>query len=249
MSVLVVRPGEQGKELGSLLEKVGIDAIHHPVVTILPGHELPHLTAQLHSVDIVIAVSQHAVTFAQQYLTQQSLIKHDVAHWPSQTSYFAIGKTTADTLHTVCSLPVQHPEQSDSEHLLELDDLQNITGKKILILRGNGGRETLYQTLQERGACVHYLESYRREPLPFQSNVCIPLWQKRNVQSIVITSSQQLHLFMSHIQPAYQTWLLGRTLLVPSQRIQTDAKALGFSHIINTRSAANSDLLAAIRNQ
>jgi uroporphyrinogen-III synthase len=67
--------------------------------------------------------------------------------------YFAIGRTTALALHTVSGADVRYPlDREISEVLLQLPELQTIAGKRALILRGNGGRELLGETLRERGA-------------------------------------------------------------------------------------------------
>jgi uroporphyrinogen-III synthase len=95
--------------------------------------------------DLLFALSQHAVEFAHAQLQQQE---------PGQPPrYFAIGRTTALALHTVSGADVRYPlDREISEVLLQLPELQTIAGKRALILRGNGGRELLGETLRERGA-------------------------------------------------------------------------------------------------
>jgi len=50
-----------------------------------------------------------------------------------------------------------------SESLLELEELQNISGKHILIVTGVQGKPFLEETLLKRGATVSRWECYQRE--------------------------------------------------------------------------------------
>lgn len=141
MSILVTRPLPQGEELVSRLRALGRVAWSFPLIEFTPGRQLPELGGQLENLaagDLLFALSQHAVEFAHSRLQQQRL------RWPSAPDYFAIGRTTALALHKVSNRHVRYPlDREISEVLLQLPELQNIAGKRALILRGNGGRELL----------------------------------------------------------------------------------------------------------
>lgn len=131
--------------------------------------------------------------------------------------------------------------------MLKLDILKRVKGKKVVILRGNGGRELIYETLKSRGAQVSYLEVYKRQNLAFDSDLFVPFWQDKHIQQLVITSSGQLSYFVSQLTQAQLNWALGLQLYVPSARIANEAQQIGFVHITNTGSASNKDLLATLR--
>lgn len=98
MSILVTRPSPAGEELVSRLRTLGQVAWHFPLIEFSPGRQLPQLADQLAALgerDLLFALSQHAVAFAQSQLHQQD------RKWPRLPDYFAIGRTTALALHTV----------------------------------------------------------------------------------------------------------------------------------------------------
>ncbi|ETD65411.1 uroporphyrinogen-III synthase, partial [Escherichia coli] len=77
-----------------------------PLIEFSPGRQLPQLAdrlAELSEGDLLFALSQHAVAFAQSQLHQQGL------KWPTLPTYFAIGRTTALVLQTVSEHEVRYP--------------------------------------------------------------------------------------------------------------------------------------------
>ena len=76
MTVLVTRPGVEGQSLCQQLADEGIQAIHHPLIRIVDNPNSADLSTQLNNSDIIIAVSHHAVTAAQNILSKTSSI------WP-----------------------------------------------------------------------------------------------------------------------------------------------------------------------
>ncbi|OIQ24391.1 uroporphyrinogen-III synthase [uncultured Vibrio sp.] len=241
MAVLVTRPETQGLQLCQQLSEVGTSALHHPLISIAPVNNIHNLLNDLDSFDIIIAVSQHAVTLSHQAIVEN---KRD---WPTHPTYVAVGQKTAQILSKQTQQIVHYPKIADSEHLLTLDALQSVEGKRILILRGDGGRELIFDSLTRRKARVEYREVYRREYIRFQSEESVTLWQQEKVSTLVITSSGQLHFFLSQIDKASKEWLFRLQLLVPSERIATDAKHLGFNNVINAGSASNSALVNALQ--
>ncbi|WP_299692080.1 uroporphyrinogen-III synthase [uncultured Vibrio sp.] len=241
MTVLVTRPGSQGQSLCQQLADEGIQAIHHPLIRIVDNPYSGHLAAQLNSSDIVIAVSHHAVTAAQNILSKTSSI------WPTSPLYLGVGQKTAHVLSKACKQKVNYPQVGDSEHLLKLTELNGVENKSILILRGNGGRELIRDSLLLQGAQVSYCETYRREYIPISDHGTYQKWINNKTSKVVITSQEQLEYLCSITPGEYMSWLSTRQLFVPSQRIAERAQQLGFSHVINTQSAANQILLAALR--
>ncbi|MDG3086684.1 uroporphyrinogen-III synthase [Vibrio hannami] len=241
-AVIVTRPSPEGEALCESLEGVGIQAFHLPLISFIKGAEAEGLPSLLKSSDIVIAVSKPAVEWAHRILCQYE------QDWPEKLRYLAIGQKTADELSKCTQQEVHYPEVSDSEHFLKLPLLERVHDKKVLILRGNGGRELIRDKLSGRGAIVNYCEVYQRQTLVFNGHSEIEKWQRNNIDSIVVTSADQLTILMKAVPENYHHWLCTRTLLVPSYRIAEIASEFGFASVKVTGSASNSELLTTIQS-
>ncbi len=240
MTVLVTRPGPQGQELCQLIMDAGIPAIQHPLIEIQPAvnpcEPLDHLT----SYDIILAVSQHAVTFADKILSARQKF------WPQGSVYLAVGQKTAHYLSKASQQHVNYPATSNSEHCLALPELQNVTDKRIVILRGNGGRELIKDTLEYRGAKVSYCETYYRQRLKFDAQDRVNSWHQQHVSTLIVTSAEQLEWLFLQFSPEQLAWAQRLKVLVPSDRIADTAHNFGCEQVVTVGSAANHDLLAAL---
>lgn len=246
MTILVTRPAPQSEALVSRLRALGRVAWSFPLIEFTPGRELNMLGQALGALDdgdLAFALSQHAVSFAQSQLQQQRLC------WPTAPRYFAIGRTTALALHQVSGADVRYPlDREISEVLLQLPELQNIAGKKALILRGNGGRELLAETLTARGADVTLCECYQRSAIHYDGAEEAMRWQSRGVSTIVVTSGEMLQQLWTLIPLWYrESWLLKCRLLVVSERIAKLAREMGWQEIQVADSADNDALLRALQ--
>ncbi|AUU83190.1 uroporphyrinogen-III synthase [Leclercia adecarboxylata] len=246
MSILVTRPSPAGDQLVSRLRALGQVAWSFPLIEFSPGRELPLLAghlAALRADDMLFALSQHAVAFAHARLQQEG------QRWPDAPRYFAIGRTTALALHTESGKEIRYPlDRETSEVLLQLPELQTVVGKRILILRGNGGRELLGDTLRERGAEVTFCECYQRCNKYYDGAEEAMRWQSRGVTTLVVTSGEMLQHLWSLIPQWYrENWLLRCRLLVVSERLANLARELGWQDIRIADNADNDALLRALQ--
>ena len=246
MSILVTRPSPAGEQLVSRLRALGQVAWSFPLIEFSPGRELPTLADQMRLLqegDLLFALSQHAVEFAHAQLQQQGV------RWPHAPRYFAIGRTTALALHTASGIDVRYPlDREISEVLLQLPELQNIAGKRALILRGNGGRELLGETLRERGADVTFVECYQRCAKHYDGAEEAMRWHARGINTLVVTSGEMLQQLWSLIPLWYrENWLLRCRLLVVSERLANHARELGWQDIRIAENADNDALLRALQ--
>ncbi|PIJ50777.1 uroporphyrinogen-III synthase [Erwinia sp. OLTSP20] len=246
MTILVTRPSPAGDELVTRLRATGRAAWALPLIEFTPGHDLaalPHLIAGLQAGDLLFALSQHAVSYAQPALDKTKV------RWPATVDYYAIGRRTALALHSVCARPVVWPEEREtSEILIQLPALQNVAGKQALILRGNGGRELLATTLTERGATVKLVECYQRCAKHYDGAVEGKRWRERNIATLVVTSGDMLQqLYQLFPEVDREEWLLHCRLIVISARLATLARESGWRDITVAEGADNDALLRALQ--
>ncbi|MFG0834117.1 uroporphyrinogen-III synthase [Aeromonas bivalvium] len=241
MKPLVVRPAGQGVELVRLLRRHGHDPHPCTLLTLAPGSELERLPSLLAQADIVIAVSVHAVIFADHFLLQTGQT------WPN-IDYLAVGDASAAAF-AERGIKALCPADPRSEGLLALPALQGVAGKNVLILRGNGGRDLIAQTLASRGALVHYCCTYERH-YPEQDGAALAReWQQAGVDSLLVTSGELLQRLQTLVPDDRHPWLHGCQLVVPSSRVAEMAEGLGFLHITIAQGAANPALLAALEQR
>jgi len=151
VGVLVTRPRAQAAELVELIQNKGGNALCFPVIDIVPRDEsaIEADSSLLPAPDIALFVSRNAVA-------------HGLAYAAGATRG-AVGPTTAAAIEAGGqTVEIQAANGFDSESLLAEPTLQNVSGTNIRIIRGDGGRELLADTLRERGATVDYLSVYER---------------------------------------------------------------------------------------
>ncbi|MCH7370922.1 uroporphyrinogen-III synthase [Aeromonas sp. MR16] len=238
MIPLVVRPAQQAEELVQLLRQCGHHPLCCPLLETRPGDELSRLPELLSAADIVVAVSAHAVKFAHHFLLQTGQT------W-THIDYFAVGQASADAFAEV-GIRAQSPEDPRSEGLLLLPTLQEMAGKRVLILRGNGGRDLIARTLASRGALVHYCATYERHYPALDGDALTRHWQGAGLDSLLITSGELLQRLLELVPSQQQPWLYDRLLVVPSPRVAELAEAAGFTRIVIAQGASNQALVAAL---
>jgi uroporphyrinogen-III synthase len=240
-AVLVTRPADQAVGLNQSLRVAGFTPVHAPLLDITPlalDACMRQQILDLDLYDILISVSANASRLA---------LVHIDLYWP-QLPFgqicCAVGESSAAALRHA-GMHVIVPTQHDSEGLLALDELNGVLGKRILILRGDGGRETLAQGLRARGARVEYLNLYVRSAVPYGSGVLADLIRQQAVASVLLTSGESCELFARQL--ADMALLQQLTLIVPSKRVQDVAFAAGASHVLVSDGADDQALINCLR--
>lgn len=238
MVPLVVRPAAQANQLVQMLRQLGHAPLCCPLLETRPGCDLPHLGDMLQEADLVIAVSMHAVHFAHYFLLQTGQT------WP-HIDYFAVGQASADAF-AEAGIQALCPADPRSEGLLALPALQGVSGRRVLILRGNDGRDLIARTLASRGALVHYCATYERHYPDLDGDALTRHWQAAGLDSLLITSGELLQRLLALVPSPQHPWLYDRLLVVPSPRVAEMAEGAGFTRIVIAQGASNQALVAAL---
>ncbi len=160
LHILNTRPAHQSAELTAALRAAGLVVSELPLLEIV-GRDLEppqqRWLLDLDRYDGVFFISANAARYG------LDAVAGFWPQWPWQLKTYAVGHASAELL-AAAGLDVEIPAgRADSEGLLQLPALQDVAGKRFLLMRGVGGRELLRRALEARGAQVDVLELYRRE--------------------------------------------------------------------------------------
>jgi uroporphyrinogen-III synthase len=194
--IIVTRPQRQAAVFAAKIGALGGVPIVWPAIVILPPPDrapLERAHATLDRYDIAIFVSANAVEFGAPANRT----------WPARLATYAPGPGTAETLASVGIANAHVPVTSfDSEGLLELPALADVTGKQIVIFRGEGGREFLGRTLRARGASVDHVPCYRRVAPQSGADGLIEAMRNGRAHALTLTSSEGLDNLIGALGPA-----------------------------------------------
>ena len=124
----------------------------------------------------------------------------------------------------------------DSEALLAQPELNQIAGWRVVIFRGNGGRELLGDTLRARGAKVEYVTCYQRARPQHQDATQL---LTANPDAITVTSSEALGYLWDMLDNVAKKRLAAVPLFVPHARIAETAHKLGWGEVVLTDEGDN----------
>lgn len=217
--LLLVRPLNQAIQQAAQLAASGIAAQPFCVQDTAPDHaalaELPALAAKA---DWLIFVSPSCIDLAWPVLSAQ----------PPAAKLACVGRASADKLAAVSGRDVMYPPYgNDSDALLALPELQNLAGQQILIVRGDGGRAQLGETLARRGADVRYAEVYRRIEITPDWTQFDALMASATQPSWLITSSHGAETLFRQAGEARRPLLRDGHFIALHARIADSLRQLG----------------------
>jgi len=244
--VLVTRPAGQADHLCQLIRAVGGEPIAFPTLEIQTTSHPERARQRLAEPwDILLFVSRNAVEHALA-LAPDRLRPGPASPTRGRPLIGAVGRATAAALTERGLAPDLVPERGfDSEALLALPALTEVASQRVLIVRGEGGRPLLGETLDQRGAEVAFAEVYRRALPAVDVSAELAAWRER-LGFITATSDEVLQNLLRMIGPERQPWLLSMPLVVISDRGGATAMQLGFRRVAVAAETSDAGLVDAL---
>ncbi|MGH1537688.1 MAG: uroporphyrinogen-III synthase [Gammaproteobacteria bacterium] len=224
-TIVVTRPLAQAQNILEQLEVRQASVIHFPVISICAASNIEDAKQHfknLTNFQIIIFISVNAVHHAMS-------IAHELEIDIKNFTLAAVGPATKIALENYgCKVAIVPQSGFSSEALLNDSTLQNITQQNILIVRGQGGRELLRETLEARNAQVSYAEVYQRQLPKERNGVNLCQLSSQNT-AILLCSVESVQNLWSLCTPEEQQCLKNMTVVAGSQRIAEATARVGFA--------------------
>jgi uroporphyrinogen-III synthase len=227
--ILVTRPEGQAGPLSERIEQLGGRAYLLPLIAIAPSDDVARaqaLFSQLSRYQWLIFISANAVVWGWPYLEAAGGVVDGLPR------VAVVGKATASAVLAQGGAVAAMPEQDfSSAGLLALPEFQQVQGQRCLIVRGEGGKETLANVLRQRGAHVDYAEVYRREFPPLDLTRLRDARGQPAIDVIALSSVEAMQHLAEQARQQHVDGIFALPLVVVHPRHVARAQALGFTQI------------------
>ncbi len=253
-SIIVTRPSSQARQLIEVLtgaiEKSGVakrslpEILSLPLLTISSKSDQPlanHVATALVNADLAIFVSPNAIESVMRLLERdwqdlsKGVIPIGVMGGSSQLALKNHG-IGLESNPTPIIIPMNN-ENWDSEGLWqELQSLQwSWANKKVIIFKGEGGRDWLADTLKKAGATVEAISTYSRVPLDINNPAWHAIREMDFSKSLwLLTSSEAVRYLGQVIQDQFAHNLKTASALCPHHNIADAAELIGFGEVFTS---------------
>lgn len=243
--VLITRPvGAASERLRGALEAAGFVVHSQPMLKLEALSELPpparSMLQNLDQYQHVIFISANAVQFGLECMADYW------PQWPVGLHWYAVGGATAAMLAQRDIGAFTPGKNMSAEGLLALQPLRDVRGQRVLVVKGEGGRDNLRVELTRRGARVDELACYRRLPVRLPRGELAAALARWEVQFVLISSGEGIVNLVELLGPAETNSLEFLCIIVPSPRIAELAREMGFKNIVTAENASDAAMLQAL---
>lgn len=246
VGVLVTRPREQSERFMARVVELGGRAWWLPTLEIGPPADraaLDAVLAGLAACDWAIFISPTAVAWSWPAIEAHGGL-------PARLRVAAVGRGSARELlaRGVAEVLAPAGERSDSESLLALPDLSDLAGQRVVIFRGEGGRELLAEALAARGARVGHAVCYRRARPQADAGPVLAALERGEIGAVTVFSRESLDGLGALLGEAGIARLRRIPLFAPHPRIAEHARSMGILQTIATPSGEEGVLTALVEH-
>lgn len=239
--IMITRPEHQADKLVEGIKAEGGNTFLFPTLAIEPielSNEYQDKIELVNHFDIIIFISPNAVKHGLNSILNTIQLSDKVL-------LATIGQGSAKALNTYLGKqPDIVPEKNfNSEGLLATAAMQDVENKRILIIRGNAGRELLKETLQQRGALVEYFNAYQRVKPATNTSDLEQYLQNNEIVAIVITSVESLKNLIELTPENVKPQLLQVPLMLINKRLVDAAKEAGFNAKLHIAAEASDNAI------
>ena len=235
-TIVLTRPVADSQRLAGLLASEGFKTVCLPLMTIAPlacteDAQVPELA------NIWIFVSANAVRFGLPALA--TLLTGREA-----PTVIAVGSKTQETLRQY-DIESRAPDRQDSEGVLAMPELEAERVGSVLIVKGEGGRDTLVNELSLRGFSVKEFPCYRRCWPDVDLSV---LSDKTGEWVFQASSGETLSRLTTVLVEDDKQDLLGFPVVVPSERVANMASQLGWRRVLRADDASDQSVVRVLHH-
>lgn len=237
VTLIVTRPATQAARFTALADAAGAHCVPLPTLAIEPVPLAAQLAAALtaQAWDWALWTSVNAVEYGLAQLQGLRASRHA-----------AVGRATAGALQAHGLEVALRPEQANSEGLLSMPELQSIGGRTVLLVKGEGGRDLLRDTLAARGARLSCVDVYRRLPARLSFEELQAVRDALPSRPLVLaTSGEVLASLLGIARQAPLEGIADLPLVVPGPRVRDAAQGMGWRGPVTVATTAEDAAMLA----
>lgn len=218
-AVLLVRPQQQAEQEAVRWREAGWRPLPFPTLELaVEEAALALLPEQAAQADVLFWVSPSAVELAAPF----------VDFTEGRAVHIAVGGATKKALQRFTDRVFSPSEGCDSEAVLRMDIWQALpSAARVLIVRGQGGRDFLADALRRQGCRVAFAEVYCRRH-------CRPDWHllaQEQVQAVYVASGEAVRALFGGAPPELGQKLQSLLYFTHHERVAETLKQAGASRI------------------
>ena len=225
--VVLTRQTKDSNALASQLREQGVETLQFPLMAIEPlPVDSPQWLSAEHCITALIFTSSNAVQYGLNAI--RDLASEDAC------TVIAVGKRTLESLQSE-SIDAIAPEREDSEGILELPIFQDAIIDRVIVVKGEGGRDLLQRALIDRGVTVIDVICYRRY-WPAVDVDKLNQFLEDGAPVVHVASGEAVVRMTDLVSTAL---LRQASLVVPSERVAHQARALGWHRVEEAEGAGD----------